>query len=231
MASLVSCPTAQAFKNVDVLRASAGNAIKCGGWNPVEGNVYPLILKREPTSYVGWHSVSLVVPTSNTHYANLLKLVNNWYIDVPAGQFPIKIDACGKHDLDEMEKKRWYIVDLRSKPDTKIPNRIELTNISKLDAFAKEKLAKSLMEKSKGLVVFADQVGDIPDVWLTMSVWGLTAGSTKELFDLLSFGCLDSPQGLVTYKPKSSEEATPGVLSGYHRFEAAAVMVNWPANY
>jgi hypothetical protein len=225
MASLHSCPTAQAFKNVDVLRASAGDAIKCMRWNPSEGSVYPLILKREPTSYVGWHSVTLIVPTSNEHYSSLLKLVNNWYIDIPAGQFPIKIDATGKHDLDEMEKKRWYIVDIREKVDTKIPNRIELPNYSKLDTFAREKLANSLIEKSKSLVIFADKVGDVPDVWTTMSVWGLTAGTSKDLFDLLYFGCMDSPQGLVTIKRKES------ILSGYHRFEAAPVMVNWPANY
>ena len=179
-------------------------------WNTYESDVYPLILNRSPTTYQ--HQASMfIVDKEHADYSTLLSILSNWYLDVQKGS-RISIDCTAKLDLDDLVPKHWYVMDLRNQPDTTLKNTIVLKNFDKLSAHAQSRIAFEIYEKVKGVVVFADDLEQVPSTLSTLSVWGLTQGFSKELTNFLRFGCTETPKNYAVFKTKNT-------LAGYTRFE------------
>ena len=191
--------------------------IQIRGWNSIESDVIPLIFKRDPQSYMR-QTTMFIVQKQHQDYDALKKCLENWYIDCPKGH-TIDIDCTAKFDDTEFQSKCWYVIDLRKDKDT-FKNSINLTNLDKLPTFAQCRLSFHIYEKVKGIVIFADEVDDIPETLKTQAVIGLTSGNTPNLFNLLRDGCTDSPNRNIPIKRDNT-------LGGYHRFEAAPTFVKF----
>jgi len=189
-------------------------------WTSWESNVYPLYLNREPSSYVRQCS-TFIVSTTNEHYDNLKQLIQSWYEDSvkPGKSTTLKMNA--KFDHDWIEPKSWYVIDLRKQPDKKWKNVIILEDFLTLPEAVQNRLAFELFEAVKGLVIFADDIMQIPTVWLTMSVWGLSEGNSVHLTHFIRNGCTETPQNFAIYKNSSK-------LAGYHRMENMPTYVEFP---
>lgn len=187
------------------------------GWNSIESDVVPLIFKRDPSTYMR-QTTMFILPKQHPEYINLKKSLENWYIDTTKGH-TIDIDCTAKLDDTDLQSKCWYVIDLRKDKDT-FKNSLNLHNIEKLPDFVKCRLAFHIYEKTKGIVIFADAIEDIPYTLRTAAVIGLTHGKTKELFDLLRDGCTEVPNRSIPIKRDDS-------LGGYHRFEAAPTFVEF----
>lgn len=190
-------------------------------WNNVENELYPLILKRQPSSFLHF-TASLIVNKNNTNYSNLLTLINNYFSEIPKGT-NIEFDATSKYDFDEFVAKQWFVIDLRKDPDISIKNRINLINWNKLTPEVQARVAFEIIQKIKGCVIFADTIFDIPHTCRTMSVLALTEESTFGLTQLCREGCNETPKNQAILVPKDNTK-----LNGYHRFDSKPTFCYWP---
>ena len=178
-------------------------------WNEYEVELYPLILKRSPTTY--FHQCScFIVPTNHPQYSHLMKKIRYWLMDIPEGK-KINADMTARLDWDDITPKCWYTIDFREVPDATLPNQIVLKNFDKLAPHAQNRLAFELYEKVKGLVIFADHYSQIPAVWTTLSAWGLTSNTSLGLTNFLKVCINQTPNNAVVYK-------TDDKLAGFNKF-------------
>ena len=180
-------------------------------WDSYESDVYPLILNRSPATYI--HQAStFIVKKTHEQYSQLCGIIDLWYLDAVGKGTNVSINCTSKLDMDDLVPKKWYIIDFREQPDTSFTNCITLKNFDKLSAHAQARLAFEIYEKVKGLVIFADHIKQVPLTLMSLSVWGLTEGYSKELTNFLRNGCTETPKNYAVLK-------TTNELSGYTRFE------------
>jgi hypothetical protein len=191
-------------------------------YDSYNSDVCPLILNRQPGNFTRQVSC-FVVPADHALYGDLRELIENWYVDVPAGS-SMSINVTSKIDYDETVPKCWYVIDFRKTPDAKKwKNKIELKNWDKLTAFAQARIIFELYEKVKGLVVFADTPDDIPETMWSNCVLGLTNQSTEVLTQIIQKGVFLTPTNAYTLKSSTD------YLGGFHRFESMPTYVQWPS--
>lgn len=203
---------------------NARDVLQFRDFSPLDNQVFPLIFSRSPASFK--HQATVYdVSKDHQYYSELKSLVCNWYFEVPEGD-KVLLNCTGKHDYDEIEARKWYIVDLREQADT-FANQIVLCNWSKVPRDVQTRIMFDLYQRSKGLVVFCDNINDVPRTLLSLCVLGLTAkGDPRSLRDITMNGTSHTPMDIeVRY---SSTTKYPNLLLGYHRFNEMQTYVYWP---
>lgn len=207
---------------------TARNALGLRTWSSLDNEVYPLLMSKEPHQFVK-HCSTFVIPSSHEYYSNLLTLLQAWYVDHPAGNVETW-DTTSRFDfIDSVNPNAWYIVDLRTEPDTNIKNRIELQNYHKLTDFMKGRCLMELYERCFGLVIFADSIADIPKTTQSVAVLSLTASTNPlEINTLCEFGTGRVPNDFVPIR--SFNHSQDKLLVGYHRFCAYPTYCYFPSS-
>ena len=193
-------------------------------WNEYEVDLYPMVWKRNPSSFLHV-AATFIVDKKHPHYAALKQMVCNWFLDVPMGSKAL-IDMTSKFSWDDdLVKKNWYVVDLRADPDTTWTNAVTLKNWSKLSIHAQNRLLFEMYEKVKGLVVIADKVDDVPETITTLSVTGLTTHKDEQLWTFIHRGMFETPRFTIPF----NEDLHSTTMYGFHRFEDTPRYTYWPA--
>ena len=195
----------------------------------VNKDVSPLVLSRDPKQYL--HSTCFfLVPRKHQHYADLRKMIDqHFYSNVTKGNSFV-LDGSGRYDLDELEKRKWYVVDLRAEPD-EWSNQIVLKDFNKLDDFVAAQVAQQLYDNTKSLVIFADHISQLPKCWKNYSLLGLTAGQTPlELRQICMEATSHTPMDIEVYRGFGDLPATDrSLLLGFSKFNSMPDYVYWPA--
>lgn len=200
------------------------NILELREFSEVENDVTPLILYRDPKIYL--HSVCFfLVPRAHPHYTSLRKLIELWLDKIPYGQSSVTIDATSRYVFeDDLEKRRWYTVDMREDPDT-WSNGIVLKNFETVPEFVRHQFAHDMLKSVKSLVIFADSIQQIPKVWRSLSVWALTAKQTPfHLREICMSGTAHTPMDIETFRRHQDDQ-----LLGFSKFNEMPAFVYWPA--
>lgn len=203
------------------------NVLELREFSEVVNDVTPLILYRDPKIYL--HSVCFfIVPKTHKHYQSLRKMIELWLDKIPAGQSTITIDATSRYVFeDDLEKRKWYTVDLRADPDT-WTNGVKLKNFENLPEFVSHQFAHDMLKSVKSLVVFADSIKQIPKVWRSLSVWALT--DKQKPFDIRETcmaGTAHTPMDIEAHAGFLHQHDDE--LIGFSKFNEMPAFVYWPA--
>ena len=200
-------------------------------WSPIDNDVYPLLLNKNPTKYQN-ACCSFLVPKTNRNYLNLSKLIQAWLIDVKPGK-KMNINICDKFNFDDLGPKDWYVIDLRSDPDESFTNKLTIENWNKATAYQQQNLLIQIYKATKFMVIFADELDHISQSLISLSVLALTSDqSTLKINELLFQGTYHTPQDHTVIKSFSPDEKyQQDLLVGYHRFEPFQTFCYWPASF
>jgi hypothetical protein len=193
-------------------------------FNGAESNVMPLILQRSPQQYLRSCSLFLV-PSNHSHYNDLIQLINNWYSDINKGD-TIKVDFTSKFDIQEFDTKKWYFLDLRSNPDSSFSNSIQYINHDKVSKHAFNRMSFMIYEKVKSVVVFADGIDEVPEVFKSLCILCLASPSIYQLTASLINVGNETPKNVAVTTLNNGKNNTQ--LYGCHKFEPMPVFVSWP---
>lgn len=195
----------------------------------VANDVCPLTLHRDPKFYV--HSTCVFeVSKEHPEYGSLRRLIENWYSKVPQGD-TVVVDLFDKHKFaDELERRKWYVLDLRAKPDT-WPNQIVLKHFEgNNNNFVELIVAQKIYDASKSLVVFTDHLDKVPKCWKAFALWALTEKRTAyDLRQICMQGTQHTPMDIEVFRGHSKQFEDRRLL-GYQKFNAMPEYVYWPVS-
>ena len=184
------------------------------------GLLYPLILNKNPTFFVNQCSM-WIVQKDHEFYADSLRLMEAWFSDVPKGPLTtIDVFHPSSSSLP-LNIDQWYVIDLRQARDETIDNRLDLAHFKSLETIDQANFIYEVYRSVKGLVVYADNLDDIPLQLQSLCVLGMTSKDDSELHKLLDHGCK------WTCKSNSFSYVSKSLL-GYHRLEDRPRIVYWP---
>lgn len=141
-------------------------------------NVGPFCLNRQLES---WNNFCLVfiVPKTHPKYT-LLKARISEMLNSFETKFPFTLDF--DRVWQTPNPKYVYTVDMRSNPDETFTNLLTIKSENDLEKWEMEEIAEQIYANSRGVIVFADKLSDIPNFFLTMSQVGLTVPSNFKEF-------------------------------------------------
>jgi hypothetical protein len=202
--------------------------INLRSWSSIDNEVYPLILNKNPQKYNNGCSLFLI-SKDNKNYSDLWTLIQAWLIDVKMGKKTC-VPSCDQYDMNDFGPKEWYVVDLRINPDLNIPNLIRINDWEKCSEYAQQLIMMQLYKSCKFLVVFADQLKQVPTSIVSVSNWAMTDDkNTYAVNELLLQGTSHTPQNHIALRSFSQDEShQKELLVGYHRFGPFETYCYWP---
>lgn len=143
-------------------------------------NVGPFCLNRELES---WQNFCFVFIVSKDHpkYNDL----KNRIIDLlksfsTQSSFTLNFDK----EWQVPNQKNVYTLDLRKSRDETFTNLLKIVAEDDLEKWEMEEISEQIYANSRGIVVFADEISQVPQYLLTMSQVGLSETSNlKEFFE------------------------------------------------
>ena len=162
-------------------------------FNSINLNVEQFITYRPLSSFTRWLAI-ICIPTSHKDYQKVLDLFNGLTHSIESG---VKCEYDLSKDLTEYEKKtviskyKWYTIDLRSQKDDNLKNSINLKFPESTPEWMINLYFNNLYNKMKGLVIFADNINQIPKNMHARSNFGLCDLTETQLTEFLN---------LATYK-------------------------------
>ena len=166
-------------------------------FNSINLNVEKFITYRPLSSFTRWLAI-VCIPTSHKDYQKVLDLFNGLCHNIESG---IKCEYDLTKDLSEYAKKtaiskyKWYTIDLRSQKDEKLKNSIDLKFPEATPEWMRNFYFNNLYNKMKGLVIFADNINQIPKNMHSRSNFGLcnlTEAKLSEFLHLATYKRLDN---------------------------------------
>jgi hypothetical protein len=143
---------------------------KIAKFNDIDLNVFPYILRRDPTGIVDYVAVYKCT-TDHPQYKRLKELLKQQFKQTKIGK-GTQIDFHSAVDFKKYKHTMYYVLDLRSKPDLEL-DPIILINQHSVSPWVFNAFTQELLRLVKGLIVFTDSVSDVPPYLLSKSITGL----------------------------------------------------------
>jgi hypothetical protein len=150
-------------------------------------NLEPFVLFRQLNTFSRWLMI-VCVKKSDKNYNTIQTFIKDLTTGLECGK-NVTIDTT-KEILknNEISKHKWYSIDLRNEPDSNINNKININFPEGVDAWYKTLYFDKIYNKSKGLIIYADSLDDIPQTMHARSNIGLCTHTEIELINFI-FRC------------------------------------------
>ncbi len=152
----------------------------------IEYSVEPYMLNRPLTHFPHFCCI-LVVDKEDQSYPQALQLIKSFQLSLGKGT---EIEPTSKFDRNRYKQHNAYIVDLRTNYDSEFES-IRFKNCK--DEKLVSAILETILDLSKGLIVLASNINDIPRVMYSRSHIGFTSKSDIEQF--LKYGSNFHPAG------------------------------------
>ncbi len=136
-------------------------------------NLEPFVLNRQLDSYK--HIVAVIdVQTDNPLYNDVKD-----YIAKSVKNIPYASDKIIKeYSTSSTSKNFLYTIDLRKNKDNSLYGKLELPTV---DSWIQNTYFNSIIENSRGIIVYCDNISDVPKCVSTRSIFALSDKIDKEL--------------------------------------------------
>jgi hypothetical protein len=138
-------------------------------------NVEPFIIYRQLSTFQRWLAI-ITIPTNHKDYQKVINLFYNLNSTIDSG---VNVTYDITKDMSEYEKKniiskhKWYTIDLRKEQDVNLKNKIDLKFANSSPDWLVNYYFDNIYSKVKGLIIFADDINQIPKSMCARSNFGL----------------------------------------------------------
>jgi hypothetical protein len=179
---------------------------KIAKFNDIDLNVFPYILRRDPTGIVNYIAV-YQCSTSHPQYNTLKQILSQQFKHTKIGK-GAGIDMLDTIDIKKYKHTMYYYLDLRKNPDTTL-DPIIIKNFEHVNPWVYNSLAHELLNTTKGLIIFTDDISKVPPYFLSKSITGLTQNNLEEF---LNSSCATFIKSKVLQVPEDNK--LRGYVSG-----------------
>jgi hypothetical protein len=153
---------------------------KVAKFNDIDLNVFPYILRRDPTGIVNYVAL-YKCPKNHPQYEQLKGILTEQFKYTKIGK-GVQIDLLDTIDFKKYKHSMYYILDLRSDPDASL-NPITLKNANNVSSWVYNRFTHELLSLTKGLIVFMDDINDVSPYLLSKSITGLCDSNLEKFLD------------------------------------------------
>lgn len=170
-------------------------------------NVEPFILFRPLSSFTRW-LIIVCVPVSHPDYNKVQQAIREYTSSIDIGSScKVNLQDSSIADTKVISKHKWYTLDYRTELDSKLTNRIQLSMPDGVPDWYNSLYVDKIYNKTKGLVIYADTLSQIPTNLLSRSIAGLCTLSGDSLRSFLDMGAAKRLDGVT---PDNSEHKIVG---------------------
>ncbi len=169
----------------EIISASTNNV----NFDALHYNVEPFILYRPLNLYQRWLAI-ILVKKNDPNYNHLQTFISHLTSTLDIGSSTSFTMLEDSSKFGSISKHKWYSIDLRDEQDSSIKNLIQYDTKKHqlITKWMKNLYFDKLYNKTKGLVIYADSLEDVPEVLISRSTFGLCTLSGKELAQFI-FNC------------------------------------------
>lgn len=176
-------------------------------------NLEPFILYRPLNLYNRWLAI-ILINKNDPNYNQFQTFISDLTLTLDIGtqtSFSMLEDSS---KFGSISKHKWYSIDLRSEQDTTIKNLIhfDTKKHQSISKWMNNLYFDKLYNKTKGLVVYADCLDDVPEVLISRSTFGLCTLSGKKLSEFI-FKC--TRKVLFDNNPTNDENKIVGFINSH----------------
>jgi hypothetical protein len=148
-------------------------------------NVEPFVLYRPLNLYKRWLAI-IIIDKNNPKYSQLQLFIDDLTNQLDKGSSAsFNIYDSDYNTNNSISKHKWYSIDLRTNKDTNLSNLIQ-TDIKNTDpSWIRNVYFDKCYNKTKGLIIYADSIKDVPSVLIARSSFGLCTLSGNDLANFL----------------------------------------------
>jgi hypothetical protein len=150
-------------------------------------NIEPFVLFQSLNTFSKWLMI-VCIKKSDKNYNTIQTFIKDLTHNLEMGK-SVTIDTT-KEMLknNEISKHKWYSIDLRNEPDLTINNKININFTEGIEKWYKTLYFDKIYNKTKGLIIYADKLDDIPSTMHARSNIGLCTYTEVELLNFI-FKC------------------------------------------
>ena len=176
-------------------------------------NVIPFLFRRNINDILPL-CIIFEVSQTDLSYSSILPFIHS--IDLSLGK-GFSIDTTKPFPLKQIKSSSFYIVDLRKIPDMNLNPITFSSDPQSIDTTLKSSILQTLLDKSLGLIILADDHNQIPNVMFTRSHYGFTSKPSLQTF-LTKGNSLSFPHGIPV---RTSDQLKNQTLCGYSNIFAS----------
>lgn len=159
--------------------------------------VEPFILYRPLSSFTRWLFI-VCVPTTHRDYSKVQQAIREYTSSIDIGS-SCKLDLTDNSfsTTKVISKHKWYTMDLRTDVDSGLTNRIHVELPKSSPLWYHSLYMDKIYNKTKGLVIYADNIEQIPLNIVARSIVGLCTLDKDGLRQFLSIGSAKRLDGVT----------------------------------
>jgi hypothetical protein len=150
-------------------------------------NIEDPILYRSLNSMTRWCIIACV-PSDHKQYDNMKNYIEECASNVDKGQNATFDTTNDYKSNSTISKHKWYSIDLRKKPDLKLTNKLSLNLPTNYPDWYYSLYLDKCYNKCKGLVIYIDNINDIPLNIYARSTLGFCTFTETELNKFIFLG-------------------------------------------
>jgi hypothetical protein len=157
--------------------------------SPIYHNIEPFLLRRTANDFTSFCGL-FVIKKNNPEYKRITNFINYFCENEnhALGSSYNLIDRVHSEMQNiDLKTKSYYIIDLRAEPDLSL-NPIVFKNKEKVLPFVLNQICVNILNKVRGVIVFADSYQDIPVTLYSRSQFGLTEEKDVDLHNFVHTG-------------------------------------------